>query len=48
MTTSPGRTTVPAPRSSDYIDVAPGERLEWMILTSTAGVVQEYVRRTLR
>jgi hypothetical protein len=45
---SSGPSTGPAPRSSDFIDVAPGERLEWMILTSTPGVVQDYVRRTLR
>jgi hypothetical protein len=37
-----------APRSSDYIDVGPGEQLEWLILESTAGVVREYVRRTPR
>jgi hypothetical protein len=47
-TPSRGASTGPAPRSSDFIDVAPGERLEWVILTSTPGVVPDYVRRTLR
>jgi hypothetical protein len=52
---APGSTTptpeprrAPTPSSSDYIDVRPGEQLEWLILESTAGVVREYVRRTPR
>lgn len=45
---SPGLPRGPAPRPSEFIVVGPGEQLEWVISASDSGIVEEYVRRTLR
>jgi hypothetical protein len=45
---SPGPPRGPAPRSSQFIVVAPDERLEWVVLESGVGVVSDYLRLTPR
>jgi hypothetical protein len=45
---SPGPPRGPAPRSSEFIVVAPDERLEWVVLESGSGIVRDYLRLTPR
>jgi len=45
---SPGPPRGPAPRPSQFIVVAPDERLEWVVLQSGSGIVTDYLRLTPR
>ena len=41
---SPGPPRGPAPRPSEFIVVAPDERLQWVVLESGPGIVRDYLR----